>query len=61
MPIHLNMNPVTFAINKAGKQYACFEWQLEQETEHVGCYMDPESKKEFKEILCLILRRLSKD
>lgn len=28
LPIHLNMNVVAFTINKAGKQFACFEWQL---------------------------------
>lgn len=44
LPIHLNMNPVTFTINKKGTEYSCFEWQLEIETDHVGCYMEPQYK-----------------
>ena len=48
LPIHLNMNAVVFVINRNGKPQSCFEWQLEKETEHVGCYMDPENKNEFR-------------
>ena len=55
------MNPVVFVINRNGKEQSCFEWQLEDETEHVGCYMAPENKKDFKEILCHILHSLTND
>lgn len=55
------MNPVTFKITKKGAEYACFEWQLEIQTEHVGCYMEPGHKTEFRDILCLILKNLAND
>jgi hypothetical protein len=61
LPIHLNMSPVVFTIKRDGKEQACFEWQLEEETEHVGCYMDPEKRNEFREILCLILHSMTND
>jgi hypothetical protein len=35
------MNPVNFVINKSGKAFTCFEWQIEDENDHVGCYMAP--------------------
>lgn len=61
LPIHLNMNLVSFTINKGGKQQACFEWQLEEDNLHVGCYMDTDKKQEFRDIICLILKDASKD
>lgn len=48
LPIHLNMNPVVFVIKRNSTENSCFEWQLEDETEHVGCYMHPDNKNEFK-------------
>jgi CRISPR/Cas system CSM-associated protein Csm2 small subunit len=55
------MNPVAFTMNKGGKTNACFEWVLDENNERIGCYMAPEKKEAFKDVLCLILKKIADD
>lgn len=48
-------------MNKGGKVNACFEWVLDEGNERVGCYMAPEKKDAFKDVLCLILKKIADD
>ncbi len=55
------MSPVSFTMNKGGKVNACFEWILDENGEMIGCYMSPEKKDTFKDVLCLILKKIADD
>lgn len=60
-PVYLEMRPVSFAMNKGGKVNACFEWVLDEANERIGCYMSPDKKESFKNVLCLILKKIADD
>ena len=55
------MQLVSFFMNKNKTQNACFEWQLDETQEHIGCYMNPKDKEEFKEIICQLIKIVLND
>ena len=55
------MNLVSFTMNKAAKINACFEWLLDEENQHVGCYFNPDKKESFKNLVCQILKKVAND
>lgn len=55
------MNLVSFKMNKNDKIHHCFEWNLDDAGDHIGCYMDPKDKQKFKDVVCKILKAILND
>jgi hypothetical protein len=55
------MGLVSFTMKKSEKTNHCFEWSLDDDGEHVGCYLDPKDKDKFRDIVCRVLKTLLND